>query len=101
MQIQNKIHLQISPNSRYLSYVIEKDGVSNIYIASPHKPKEAKLIVKNEVGTVTNYFWSHNNKYILYTIAQNNSQISQLHRIDTDSIGETKVSQLDRNYLKI
>ena len=61
-----KANVQISKDGKYISYLSDKDGVLNIFISSVESLNTAKAITNDIKRGIRNYWWSYDNKHILY-----------------------------------
>ncbi len=67
-----KINVQISENETYISYLANKNGILNVWIALIDNIEEIDNIGKAECisnennRNITQYFWAHDNNHIIY-----------------------------------
>ncbi|HTR50088.1 MAG TPA: S9 family peptidase [Kofleriaceae bacterium] len=61
-----RANVQISHDGKHLSWVAAKDGVLNVWVAPIDKLDAAKPITSDPTRPVRQYFWSFDNKHVLY-----------------------------------
>ena len=58
---------KLSPNGKYISFIKPFNGTRNIWVKKAGDPFEsARPITADTKRPISSYFWSHDNKYILY-----------------------------------
>ncbi len=61
-----KINVQISENEAYISYLANKNGILNVWLAPIDNIGEAKCISNENNRNITKYFWAHDHNHIIY-----------------------------------
>ncbi|HUJ62466.1 MAG TPA: S9 family peptidase [Kofleriaceae bacterium] len=82
-----RTNVQISPDGKHLSWIAAKDGVLNVFVAAIDKLDEAKPITSETSRPVRQYFWSFDNKHVLYM--QDTAGDENWHLIRADLDGKT------------
>ena len=62
----DKANVKISNDGKYISYLSNKSGVLNIFIAPTSDITNAKSITNDTKRGIRSYFWSYDNSHILY-----------------------------------
>jgi dipeptidyl aminopeptidase/acylaminoacyl peptidase len=79
-----RANVQISRDGKYLSWVAPSNGVMNVFIAPRAKLDQAKPITADTTRPVTRYFWSFDNKHILYLQDVGGDENYHLFRADLE-----------------
>jgi dipeptidyl aminopeptidase/acylaminoacyl peptidase len=62
----DKVMVKLSPDGKHITYLAPSNGVLNIWLAPINNIKNAKPITDDKERGIRNYFWSLNNKHILF-----------------------------------
>ncbi|MCG8556796.1 MAG: S9 family peptidase, partial [Proteobacteria bacterium] len=57
---------KISPDGKRLAYLAAVQDVLNVYVAPSSDLSKARPVTSDKKRPVTQYFWAHTNKHILY-----------------------------------
>ena len=91
----DKISVRISPNGHHTSFIAPHNGVLNIFLAQDHKIEEAKVITNDTHRGIRQYFWSYDNKHIIYSQDKDGDENEHLFKIDIISGEITDVTPLE------
>src|SRR5205085_7940640 len=59
---------QLSPDGKFLAFIKPYKGTRNIWVKKTDEPFDAaKPVTNDQKRPVTNYFWSRDGKYILFS----------------------------------
>lgn len=89
-----KSNPQISPDGTYISYLAPVDGVLNIWIKSIYSNDDKPISHDTNRG-IHGYWWSCNNKYMLYWQDKNGNENWHLCRLDLQSHEEIDLTPFD------
>lgn len=87
--------VQISPDGKHLSWLAENGGVLNIWVAPISDLAAAKAITSDTSRPVRNYFWSFDNKNVLYLQDKGGNENFRLYRVDIATGTTTDLTPLD------
>jgi dipeptidyl aminopeptidase/acylaminoacyl peptidase len=74
---------QLSPDGRFLAFIKPHEGTRNIWVKRLDEPfTAAKLITKDPRRPITNYFWSRDGKYVLFTQDQGGDENFNVYAVD-------------------
>lgn len=73
---------RISPDGAWLSWLAPLDGVMNLWIAPVAKPGESRVLTRERTDRVSNYAWSPDSGFLLYTQDRGGDQNFVLYRVD-------------------
>lgn len=85
-----KANVQISKDGKYISYLSDKDGVLNIFISSVESLNTAKAITNDIKRGIRNYWWSYDNKHILYLKDTDGDENDKIHKVNINTL-ENKI----------
>jgi dipeptidyl aminopeptidase/acylaminoacyl peptidase len=85
----DKANVQISKDGNFISYLSSKDGALNIFVAKANDLKSAKTITNDTKRGIRNYFWSHDNKHILYLQDTDGDENDKIHKVDVETLNNT------------
>ncbi len=78
---------QLSPDGKYLAFRAPRDGVMNVWVAPVDDLKSAVAVTKDVTSGISQYFWAHTNKHILFL--QDNNGDEDFHLFSTTLDGKT------------
>ncbi|HEU0029141.1 MAG TPA: S9 family peptidase [Kofleriaceae bacterium] len=61
-----RVNPELSPDGKYVSWLAPKDGVLNVYVAPVGKLDQAKPVTAETTRPVRMYFWTFDNKHLVY-----------------------------------
>jgi dipeptidyl aminopeptidase/acylaminoacyl peptidase len=61
-----KANLQISPDGKWLSWVGPVNGVLNVWVSPSDDVSKAKSVTADTTRPVRSYFWTFDNKHVIY-----------------------------------
>ncbi len=82
----DKSAVQISNSGKYLSYLSNSNGVLNVFVADIADIKSAKPVTHDTVRGVRQYFWSRDDKYILYMQDSGGDENLRIHRVNLQTL---------------
>jgi dipeptidyl aminopeptidase/acylaminoacyl peptidase len=85
----DKANVQISNDGKYISYLSNKSGVLNIFIAPTSDITNAKSITNDTKRGIRSYFWSYDNSHILYLKDNNGDENERIHKININTLKDT------------
>lgn len=74
--------VRVSQNGKYLTYLANKDGVRNVFIASIDNPNEALPITNDTNRGIQQYFWLHDNQHVAYLKDDGGDENWRIHVVD-------------------
>ncbi|WP_341763739.1 S9 family peptidase [Candidatus Tisiphia endosymbiont of Beris chalybata] len=80
----DKTDVAISPNGQYISYLAKKDRRKNLWIVDSNDIENIKVVTDDPEG-ITNYFWAHDNKHLLYQKDNNGDENFRLYSYNLDT----------------
>lgn len=81
----DKIHVRISPNGKYLTYIAPKDGVLNIYLADIDNIISAQPITNDKKRGILFYNWAYDNKHIIYSQDNDGDENFAIYSVNIDT----------------
>ncbi len=86
----DKVAVKISHDGQNTSYIAPHNGVLNIFLAKGNKLDTAKPITNDTHRGIRSYFWSYDNKHIVYSQDTNGDENHHLFsiNIDTEELAE-------------
>ncbi|WP_236870408.1 S9 family peptidase [Candidatus Bandiella numerosa] len=82
----DKANVQISNDGKYISYLSNKSGVLNIFIAPIDDINNVKSITNDTKRGISNYFWSYDNSHILYLKDNDGDENARIHKININTL---------------
>jgi dipeptidyl aminopeptidase/acylaminoacyl peptidase len=74
---------QLSPDGRFLSFVKPHKDTRNIWVKRLAEPfSAAKLLTNDPTRPITNYFWSRDSKYVLFTQDKGGDENYSVYAVD-------------------
>ncbi|ESU25130.1 dipeptidyl aminopeptidase/acylaminoacyl-peptidase [Flavobacterium enshiense DK69] len=74
---------QLSPDGKFISFIKTYKGTRNIWVKKTNEDfKKAKPVSADTLRPISNYFWSRNGKYILYSQDKGGDENFNLYAID-------------------
>ena len=80
-----KINVRISPDGKNISYIAPHNGVLNVFLAKDGDIGNAHPITNDTHRGIRSYFWSHDNKHVIYMQDNNGDENDHLFSVDIDS----------------
>lgn len=76
---------RISPTGKYISFIKPYNGVSNIWVKNQGESFESARPVTADMGRpIRSYFWSRDEKYLLYVQDKGGDENFQVYAVDPD-----------------
>ena len=88
----DKANVQISNDGKYISYLSNKAGILNVFIAPINDINNAKHITNDTKRGIRNYFWSYDNKHILYQKDSDGDENEIIHKVDISTLKDTMLT---------
>lgn len=85
----DKALVRLSPDGNYISFVAPLDGVLNVFVSKRQEPENAKPITFDKSRGVRSYFWSYDNKHIIYAQDEKGDENWRLYSVDIDTDSST------------
>ena len=85
----DKANVQISKDGKYISYLSNKAGILNIFIAPINDTNNVKSITNDTKRGIRSYFWSYDNKHILYLKDSDGDENEIIHKVDISTLKDT------------
>jgi dipeptidyl aminopeptidase/acylaminoacyl peptidase len=79
-----KVLPKLSPDGKRMSYVAPVDGVLNVWVGDVGADNARPVTDDTDRG-VTNYYWCHNNRHILYTQDKGGDENDRVYTIDLET----------------
>ena len=70
----DRIGVKISHDGQNTSYIAPQNGVLNIFLAKGNDINAAKAITNDTHRGIRSYFWSYDNKHIIYSLFELSKQ---------------------------
>lgn len=84
----DRVQPRISPDGTRLSYLAARDGVLNVWVGqSDAAPEGFRAVTDDTERGIHNYFWSHDNRRILYLQDRGGDENWRLYDVDLASGG--------------
>ncbi len=80
---------RISPDGKSLAFRAPVDGVMNVWVAPLGKIEEARPVTDDKTTGISQYFWAHTGKHLLYLQDNNGDEDFHLYCVDLET-NETK-----------
>lgn len=91
----DKIMARLSENGKYISYVAPKEGVLNIWVAPIDDLNKAKVVTDDKKRGIRVYFWSKNNKFIIYAQDKNGDENWHLYSVNIETLEQKDLTPLE------
>ncbi|MCV6978267.1 S9 family peptidase [Mycobacterium bourgelatii] len=85
---------QISPDGTRLSYIAPLDGVLNVFVGNVGAGDEKPVTHDTERG-IQGYFWTHDNRHIMYVRDKDGSESYRLYDVDLETGVERDLTPMD------
>jgi dipeptidyl aminopeptidase/acylaminoacyl peptidase len=83
---------QISPDGKHLAWIAPKDGVMNVWVAPIGDLNQARPVTADATRPVRQYFWTYDNRHLLYLQDTGGDENFHLWRVDLTA--DDKVTDL-------
>ena len=80
-----RVSPRISPDGKRMSYVAPDEGVLNVWVATPGKDDD-RVITRDRDRGISHYFWSHDNRRILYLQDVGGNENWRLYAVELDTL---------------
>ena len=87
---------EISRDARHIAYLAPKDGVLNVYVAKTDDIKSAKPITDDKKRGIRFYFWSYDNKHIIYAQDKEGDENWRLYSVDVETLETKGLTDFDK-----
>jgi dipeptidyl aminopeptidase/acylaminoacyl peptidase len=84
----DKVNAAISHDGKHLSWMAPSDGVLNVWVAPTDHPDQAKPVTAEKARPIAEYFWSYDNKHLLYLRDTAGDENFHLFRVDVTKPGD-------------
>ena len=91
----DRIGLRTSPDGKNLSFIAPHNGVLNIFLASDNNLENAKAITNDTHRGIIRYFWSYDNKHIIYMQDNNGNENEHIFKVNIESGEITDMTVMD------
>lgn len=92
----DKVQPRISPDGTRLAYIGPRDGVLNVWVGELGAASDGFRAVTDDTERgIRNYFWSHDNRRILYLQDEGGDENWRLYDVDLDSTGTRDLTPFD------
>ncbi len=88
-----KIAVRLSPNGENMSYIAPHNGVLNIFLSKPGS--DAQPITNDTHRGIRSYFWSYDNKHVIYQQDKNGDENHHLFSVDIDTNEITELTPMN------
>ncbi len=92
--------VSLSADGKYISYLSSLEGVQNIFIATIDNPNSPTPITSDKGRGIRRYFWSYDNKHIIYLKDDGGDENWRIHVVDI-STKEDKIYSPEKVYALI
>ena len=87
--------VRISPDGKRISYLAEKDGVLNIWVAPANDPGAALAVTDDDDRGIRRYFWAYTNRHIVYLQDKDGDENWRAYSVDLKSGEEKDLTPLE------
>ncbi len=77
--------VKISHDGNYISFLAADEGVMNVWVAAATTPEQARVITNDRSTGIAQYFWSYNNRHLLYLQDNDGDEDFHLYSVDVES----------------
>ncbi|MDZ5762362.1 S9 family peptidase [Candidatus Cyrtobacter comes] len=91
----DKTAVQVSNLGNYISYLSNINGVLNVFIADIANIKDARPVTNDTSRGIRQYFWSKDDKYILYMQDNGGDENFRIHRVNLQTLEDTILTPKD------
>lgn len=88
--------VQISPDGKHLSWLAESGGVLNVWVAPRADLAAAKAVTKDKIRPVRQYFWSYDNKHIIYMQDKGGDENFRAYSVDIASAEQVDLTPMKK-----
>lgn len=81
----DKIGVKTSPDGKHTTFIAPQNGVLNVFLAKDNKIDKAQAITNDTHRGIRQYFWSYDNKHIIYAQDKDGDENEHLFRVDIES----------------
>ncbi|RST64549.1 S9 family peptidase [Candidatus Aquarickettsia rohweri] len=81
-----KANVQISKDGKHISYLSDKNGALNIFVALLDNLNAAKAITNDSKRGIRSYFWSYDNNHILYLKDNDGDENYKIHKVNINTL---------------
>ncbi len=81
-----KANVQISKDGKHISYLSDKNGALNIFVALLDNLNAAKAITNDSKRGIRSYFWSYDNNHILYLKDNDGDENDKIHKVNINTL---------------
>jgi dipeptidyl aminopeptidase/acylaminoacyl peptidase len=78
----DRTNVQLSPDGKHIAWLAAKDGVMNVFVAPIDHLDKAVAITSDKTRPVRMYFWTFDNKHLLYQQDTGGDENFHVFRID-------------------
>ena len=95
-----KANVEISKDGQHISYLSDKNGALNIFVALLDNLNATKAITNDSKRGIRNYFWSYDNNHIIYLKDNDGDENDKIHKVNINTL-EDKVLTPTKNVKSI
>ena len=82
----DKVNVQLSDDSKFISYIAPKEGVLNIWIAPVDNIKESTCITNDNRRGIRSYNWSKDHSHIIYSQDTDGNENTHLFSVNIKTL---------------
>jgi dipeptidyl aminopeptidase/acylaminoacyl peptidase len=83
-----RTNVKLSPDGKFVSWLAAKDGVLNVWVAPAGNLEQARAVTSDSTRPVRQYFWTYDNKHLLYLQDKGGNENFHLWRVDATAAGD-------------
>lgn len=85
---------RLSPDGKFISFIKPHEGTLNIWVKKINEPFEAALpITADTTRPITQYFWSKDSKYILYSKDKGGDENYNIYAVNPSEAAKNKIPE--------
>lgn len=81
----DRMKVRLSSDGKYISFIAPEDGVLNLWAGSRTDPQSAAPLTHDKKRGIREYFWTYDNRHIVYLQDQDGNENWQLYRLDIET----------------
>jgi dipeptidyl aminopeptidase/acylaminoacyl peptidase len=87
------ISAQISPDGLKMSFIKPYEKVRNIWVKEIDSPIDSAIPITHDTRPISAYFWSRDNRYILYAQDKNGDENYHIYRVDIQNVLKDQIPE--------
>ncbi|PPU17799.1 S9 family peptidase [Xanthomonas arboricola] len=96
-----KVHVLVSPDGGYLSWVAPLKGVPNLWVAPINAPDKARAVTQDSGRGISEYSWSHRAGTLLYKRDQGGDENFHLYALNLTDGSSKDLTPFDKTRVEL